>query len=278
MRQDKTVDFQMPTEAAPPRMVKIPEGSTVIGTTNRQIMSLIEAEEWAEDWQDKGLFRVEQPAFKIKVPEFNICAHPVSNVEYNFFVWEKNYKPPKYWNGFRFPEGMSDHPVVGVSREDAEMYCAWISEELGMTFRLPTEIEWERASRGDDGRIYPWGDVFDPWRCNTLESGKKSTTPIGSYSPSGDSPFGVWDMVGNVWEWTSSYLRPYPYKIEENQINLDPSWRCVVRGGAWYYSKKLARCSAREGVIPSYISTSLGFRLASDKDEMPQSDTPPTDR
>lgn len=261
--EKKEVGSLIPTEAIPPRMIFIPHGNVILGTSQKQVMNLIETEEWAEEWQEKGHFRIEQPQHIVEIPGFEIAAAPITNAEYNLFVWETNYKPPKYWFGFKFPEGLGDHPVVGVTKEDAEAYIQWVNSELKTNFRLPTELEWERAARGDDARIYPWGDVFDPWRCNTLESGKKLTTPIASYSPGGDSPFGVTDMVGNVWEWTSSYLDPYPYKSHEIQKSAgDNQSKCVVRGGAWYYSRKLARCSVREGVISSFQSPALGFRLA----------------
>ncbi|HEY9077928.1 MAG TPA: SUMF1/EgtB/PvdO family nonheme iron enzyme [Anaerolineaceae bacterium] len=265
MVKDKSIESSVPTEVTPPRMVYIPEGAFLMGTSNKQIMHLVEVEDWAEEWQEKGLFRIEQPQYKINVPGFSICATPVTNAEYNLFVWETNYRAPRQWGGFRFPEGLGDHPVVGVAKPDAEAYCQWLSEQLGDEYRLPNEIEWEKAARGEDGRMYPWGNEFDPWRCNTLESGRKSTTPVGNYSPGGDSIYGISDMVGNVFEWTSSYLRQYPYKSNQDAVEDggDKTLRCVVRGGAWYYSRKLGRCAAREGAIPSFVSPALGFRVAS---------------
>ena len=91
---------------------------------------------------------------------------------------------------------------------------------------------------------------------------KKGTTPAGSYSPSGDSLYGVADMVGNVWEWTQSLFMPYPYRPNTNREEIKLSGRYVVRGGAWYYSRKLARCAVREGVLQDHLSPSIGFRLA----------------
>jgi formylglycine-generating enzyme required for sulfatase activity len=169
---------------------------------------------------------------------------------------------PRDWIGFRFPEGTENHPVTGVSRLDALAYCQWLSEKLATEYRLPSEAEWERAARGDDGRMYPWGDEFDPWRCNTVESGKRGTTAAGGYTPGGDSPWGANDMAGNVWEWTNSQLKPYPYMAGDGREEQIPGAVYVIRGGSWYYSRKLARCACREGAISIFISPSLGFRLA----------------
>ncbi|HPH96568.1 MAG TPA: SUMF1/EgtB/PvdO family nonheme iron enzyme [Anaerolineaceae bacterium] len=244
-----------------PRMIRIPAGRFYMGTSDKQVMKLYNEQDWVRDWREDGLFRVEQPYHRITLDEFEIGLAPVTNEEYFRFVWETSYRLPKGWIGFRFVEGTAKHPVVNVNRADALAYCKWLGETYRTTYRLPTEAEWERAARGVDGRIYPWGDSFDPWRCNTLESAKGGTTPVGSYSPAGDSPEGAVDMIGNVWEWTNSLMAPYPYNPNPE---LPPNQRplYVVRGGAWYYSKKLARCASREGVMPDYTSNSLGFRLA----------------
>jgi formylglycine-generating enzyme required for sulfatase activity len=243
----------------PPQMVNIPAGPFLMGTSDKQIMLMIESEDWAEEWRSDDLFQSEQPQHSVTLPAFEIGYYPITNFEYFSFIYNSGHRVPKNWVGFHFNDGEGGHPVTGVSKTDALAYCKWLSKSLNTEYRLPTEAEWEKAARGTEGRIYPWGDNFDPWRCNTLESAKRGTTPSGSYSPSGDSPFGVADMAGNVYEWTSSFLLQYPYK--ENNVTEGTKNKCVVRGGAWYYSHKLARCGARESVLPDYISTSLGFRL-----------------
>ena len=255
----------------PPSMILIPAGKFFIGTSEEQIEYMLRNYTWADDWDEGDLFQVEQPYHSLILPAFEIARYPVTNEEYHIFVWETGYRVPKGWLGFSYNEEEVNHPVVGVSRDDAAAYCSWVTGKLAGQvaspyatgpYRLPSEAEWERAARGQDKRIYPWGNDFDPWRCNTKESCKGGTTPVGSYSPSGDSPWGLADLVGNVWEWTCSTLRSYPYQSNDGREDLQSRDVCVIRGGAWYYSHRLARCSAREGVLPGYTSNSLGFRLA----------------
>jgi formylglycine-generating enzyme required for sulfatase activity len=246
----------------PPEVIYIPEGAFLMGTSDGQIEYLVIEEAWAEAWFNQRLFQVEQPQHKVVLPAYGIARLPVTNAEYYQFVYDTGYRVPRDWIGFRYPLEEDRHPVAGVAKADALAYCRWLSQKTGLAFRLPTEAEWERAARGMGARIYPWGNDFDPWRCNTVESNKRGTTPVGEYSAAGDSPFGLADMAGNVWEWTSSWLEPYPYRPEKQDANPQAGARCVVRGGAWYYSRALARCSAREGVMETYLSPALGFRLA----------------
>jgi toxoflavin biosynthesis protein ToxD len=256
---------QRNTNPTLPEMITIPAGTVLMGTSDEQLQHMLLREEWAQEWYETDLFQVEQPMHEVTLPAFEIGRFPITNYDYQLFIWDTGIRLPRGWNGFTFNVEVSDHPVVGISKADAEAYCTWLSEKLQQEIRLPNEAEWEKASRGNDVRIYPWGNEFDPWRCNTQESGKRSTTPIGSYSPIGDSPWGVTDMVGNVFEWTSSIFTPYPYSnITASAAGRDGkgSDKSIVRGGAWYYSHKLARCAARELVMPTYVSPALGFRLA----------------
>lgn len=255
------------TRVKMPEMIAVPSGDFYMGTSESQVEFMLQREDWAEDWLNRDMFQVEQPYHRVHLPAFEIGRFPVTNAEYHLFTWNANYRVPRHWLGFHYAEEEALHPVVNISREDAQAYIRWLNEKLGLTgsqaFRLPTEAEWERAARGDDGRIYPWGNEFDPWRCNTQDGGRGWTSVVGLYSPGGDSPFGVHDMGGNVWEWTSSLMRPYPYDPADGREEAPgPGERVVIRGGGWYYSHKMARCSVREGVLPGYTSESLGFRLA----------------
>lgn len=241
-------------------MLNIPAGEFYMGISSDQVYQLVGREEWAQEWFDKDLFLGEQPYHVVNLPEFEMARFPVTNMEYSQFVWDSGYKAPRGWIGLHYSSDQDQHPVVGISRKDALAYVEWLNRKLNQTYRLPNEAEWEKAARSDDGRMYPWGGEFDPWRCNTSESAKKGTTPVGAFSPGGDSPYGVSDLIGNVWEWTTSYMLPYPFKVGEEQT-FTPDLRCVVRGGAWYYSQKLARTTCREGVPIDYVSKALGFRL-----------------
>lgn len=190
----------------------------------------------------------EEPTY---VMAYRIGRYPVTNGQYARFLAENPTYPVPYldevwaepynWNPQRrtYPEGTANHPVVLVGWRDALAYCEWAG------VRLPTEEEWEKAARGQDGRAYPWGDVFDPQRANVRESGIGSTTPVGVY-PDGASPYGLLDCAGNVWEWTTS-------RVGENQI--------VVRGGSWNFGAEDARCFARETSHPGNQSNRIGFRV-----------------
>jgi toxoflavin biosynthesis protein ToxD len=257
------VDLPVGTTLKVPVMLTIPGGDYWIGTSDENIQYLQRKQgDWAYDWSDQDLFEYERPKHRVRIAIFNLAQNPVTNEAYYQFTVDTGYRLPRSWNGFVFPEEYAVHPVTGVSKIDVEAYLSWLNQKTGQDYRLPTEEEWEAAARGLDDRIYPWGNAFDPWRCNTSESIKKGTTQVGNYSPSGDSSFGLMDMVGNVWEWTSSVFRAYPGGGIHEPEGQPAITRYVVRGGSWYYSRKFARCSAREGAQAEYSSHSLGFRIA----------------
>ncbi len=174
-------------------------------------------------------------------------------------------------------KGKMLHPVVNVSWYDAQKYIAWFNKNYqpelpdGYRFCLPSEAEWEKAARGFDGNEYPWGDAFDDKKCNTSEGGKGDTTPVGAYSPQGDSPFGCADMAGNVWEWTRSLWGAdsgepafkYPYRFDDGREDesADKSSRRVLRGGSFLDDSWDARCSVRFNFVPDLFSNSDGFRV-----------------
>ncbi|HEY5729433.1 MAG TPA: SUMF1/EgtB/PvdO family nonheme iron enzyme [Anaerolineales bacterium] len=193
--------------------------------------------------------------------EYWIGRYPVTNEQYAKFVEETNQKHEwvKDW------KKKLDHPVVNVSWHDAQAFCEWLNQIKdinmpdGYIFRLPTEAEWEKAARGEYGNEWPWGNEFDPKKCNSTEGGRGGTTPVGAYSPAGDSPYGAGDMAGNVWEWTQSLLKDYPYQAGDGREDLKGSGSRVFRGGSFYDTSRYVRCALRDSYNPSSGSTTSVF-------------------
>ncbi|MFQ5575515.1 MAG: formylglycine-generating enzyme family protein [Anaerolineae bacterium] len=209
-----------------------------------------------------------RPAHPVTVGSFYIDRWPVTNAEYKVFVDKTGYPVPNYdvpWcdtTGYNwdvetktYPPGKDDHPVVLVTFEDVKAYAAWAGK------RLPTEAEWEFAARGVAGRLWPWGNQFKPNCSNTAETHRRSTTPVGLFSSQGDTPEGVVDMVGNVWEWVSSLYLPYPYRADDGREDAASGrWR-VLRGGSWVNDSTVANAIARlDGDFLFY--NNVGFRCA----------------
>lgn len=179
----------------------------------------------------------------LRVEAFQIGRYPVTNAQYQRFIRDTGHPSPQSWEGDAYPEKKGDHPVVWVNSDDAAAYAEWKS------CRLPTFEEWTRAARGDDGRRFPWGNEIDKPRCNTAELGAGGTTPVGAF-PGGVSPVGCYDMMGNVWEWTSTWYD-----------EQDPQFR-VVCGGAWYYNHEASTCASFDYFSPDYTEFIIGFRVA----------------
>ena len=180
---------------------------------------------------------------KVFLKAFYIDKFEVTNGEYRQFVDKTRYREPRDWALLGYREDRKEYPVVYVNFEDATEYCKWSGK------RLPTEEEWEKAARGTDGQIYPWGNEFDRGKANTSLSGIVGTVRVGSYK-GGKSPYGLYDVAGNVWEWTSSNYN------EKSK---------TVKGGSWGLSHKLAKAFARTGYDQNTRINNLGFRCAKDK-------------
>ena len=218
---------------------------------------------------DKQAFPSEQPQDKLSLPDFCIGRYPVTNAQYAAFVKAVRRLAPVHWGGNVSPAG-ENHPVVNVSWDDAVAFCQWLSATAGREVRLPTEVEWEKAASWDVGasggaphkRIYPWGDAFDPQMCNSAESGTRDTTPVGSYSSlGGDSPYGVADMAGNVWEWCLTKWRDdYRRPADDSPMGAAPR---VLRGGSFRNDAQHVRCAYRVRSDPLDRFDLIGYRVVS---------------
>ena len=199
----------------------------------------------------------EAPMQSLYQPPFYIDRHEVTNADYKDFIETTDHPAPTHWPDRMFPSGEDNYPIVGISWYDAQAYAQWRGK------RLPTEVEWEKAARGDDGRIYPWGDEFIPDWVNTKGDGDAytMTAPVGSF-PKGVSPYGLFDMSGNAWEWTGDWFDRYPGNTSDNPA-YGEQYR-VIRGGSWINYDGNIRTFNRGTFYPSDTSLLLGFRCAFD--------------
>lgn len=202
----------------------------------------------------------EGPVHEVDLPDYEIDKFEVTNVDFATFIDETGYVPYAEKQGLaggwrdEWGIGEDSHPVVSVTWDDAVAYCTWLGK------RLPTEAEWEKAARGDDGRIFPWGNEWDPNKANVKERGLRGTAVVGSFA-AGASPFGVEDMIGNAWEWTADWYQAY-----EGNSTADPYFGekiRVTRGGGWFDEEAQATTFNRNAADPTKtVNNELGFRCA----------------
>ena len=201
----------------------------------------------------------ESPAHTVLVEAFEIDKFEVTNAEFDQFVKETGYETdaekngdPNLWRAY-FTEEKAEYPVVKVSWNDASAYCPWAGK------RLPTEAEWEKAARGTDEVVYPWGDTWDVAKVNSKDSGFRGPVTVGSF-PDGASPYGAMDMAGNVWEWTADWYQGYP-QTQFTSNYFGETYR-VLRGGGWFSEQDLVRTTKRNANSPDAANDDIGFRCA----------------
>ena len=245
-------------QAFEPEMILIPAGQFLMGS------------EPADDVPEQYRHDQHVPHF-VDLPAYYIAKTPVTNIQYLEFVRATGYQQPSHWQDTRPPTGKEDHPVVNVSWRDAMAYCDWLSQVTSRCYCLPTEAEWEKAARGPDKRVYPWGNEWDASRCNAAESAKGDTTHLADY-PSGASPYGLLDMAGNVTEWTISPWGPdqtvfdpefyNPTRVPKGSQADDNICR-VMRGGSFVDRRYAVRCASRRNRdFPQRSFGHVGFRVA----------------
>jgi len=229
----------------PNPMIQIPAGEFIRGTNGRL--------------PDEG------PQHTASTPTYWIDKYEVTNLQYKAFIDATQRKSPNHFENRTYPPGKADHPVVYVTHHDAHEYCTWANK------RLATDKEWEKAARGTDARVYPWGNTFalhnanTPQRWKTLEQAG-DTAPVGSFE-SGASPYGAYDMSGNVWEWTSSKYRPYPGNTRPSE-NYNEDYK-TLKGGSWW-DCSFYKCGIsapvfnRSFFLETTKNKTFGFRCAKD--------------
>jgi len=235
-------------------MVLIPEGSFPMGVPHGD--------------RDGG--RDEYPRHDVFVNNFYIDKFELTNGRYLEFVKATNHRVPQnpknatrnLWQGDTITESLADRPVVNVDWADANAYCQWAGK------RLPTEAEWEKAAKGTADRRFPWGNVEPTNKhlnFNQQWIGEKTLMPVGSYEL-GKSPFGVYDMAGNVWEWVNDWYdaKYYEKSPAKNPMGPDSGTKRVLRGSGWQNETPTVRIFTRVDSDPTIRNESTGFRCAMD--------------
>lgn len=273
--------LQPQPEAAAPRLRArgprpLPAGNVM---ALEQQLLYIHAGHFEMGSDDAALKDTCRPRHSVPLGAYCIGRYPVTNADYQRYLDANPDAPAPYsplraaqrYNWDRrartYPRGLDQHPVVLVTWEEARAYCRWLSAVSGYRCRLPSEPEWEKAASWDAvagrARAYPWGDVFDEACCNVDAHGglRLVSSAVGTYSPAGDSPYGLADMAGNVWEWTGSLYRSYPYQADDGREDPESTGERAIRGGAYDEGPLAARSAWRDGVKPDSRMPSIGFRV-----------------
>lgn len=270
------------------QLIEIPAGNFLMGSTRDQVKELHQR---FPDI-DIRLLEREIPQHVVWLDKYFISKNLVTNEDFSRFTKETSYLTtaekkgtgyvfsPKFnvvkkadWRHPFGPESNIDnkknHPVVQVSWYDAIAYCNWLSKKTHKNYRLPTEAEWEKAARGKAGRIFPWGNKWNPKICNA-KNWFGDTTPVEKFSPYADSPYGCTDMAGNVFQWTSTTIGvtgpwpakyDYPYQSNDGREELILNTRRVGRGGSYSREEVYCRSAFRFADPPEDRYSAQGFRV-----------------
>jgi len=271
-----------------PALIRIPSGDFILGSTQEQIDGV--SKRFPDI--DKRLLERELPQHTVHLSEYYIGKYPVTNKQFSVFIQDSQYITTAEKEGggavfipdytlvrgadWKHPHGpqsdisaKDNHPAVQVSWYDAVAYCKWLSVKINKKYRLPTEAEWEKAARGVDGRLFPWGNNWDQDICNT-EYKIKDTTPVDRFSPTSDSPYGCADMCGNVFQWVSTTIGSiepwpskyvYPYNLLDGRENMNTGGRRIGRGGSYSRGEAYCRTTFRFADLPTDRYSTQGFRI-----------------
>ncbi|PWQ99353.1 formylglycine-generating enzyme family protein [Leucothrix arctica] len=256
--------------AETPTLINIPSGTFIQGSDDIEretAYALDEAAYGHSSTRQQQWYAGEFPKQQVNTAAYRIIRNLVTMAQYQEFITETKHPAPQIskaqwasygvnhsyesiqayqWHDGKYPKEKANHPVVLVNHNDASNYAKWLSKKTGQHWRLPYEVEWEKAARGVNGNYFPWGNTFDATRLNTHDNGKFGTAPVGQF-PQGASPFGLQDAAGQVFEWTQS-------KQGNN--------RMIVKGGSWDDKGcGVCRPAARHGRPSTLKHTLIGFRL-----------------
>ena len=253
-------------------LVRVPAGIFLMGAAN----------------SDPQADANEKPQSRTSVGDFYIGKYDVTNAQFAAFVKDTGYNTTAddlgsgtvlittthswvevkgaNWQHPRGPGsnivGKDDYPVVMVSWDDAVAFCKWVSDKTGRRVRLPSEAQWEMAARGGNGQMYPWGNEPPTSNLANFNNNESGLMPVGDYSPAGDSPYGAADMAGNVWQWTSSLYKPYPFNATDGREDGTSRDSRVVRGGSYPNPPRYLRVTERLWYLPGDRYEAVGFRVA----------------
>jgi formylglycine-generating enzyme required for sulfatase activity len=247
-----------PTEITVTQTSTLDIGSTMVSDRDGMKLVFVPAGEFIMGSEVRD---DEMPVHKVGLDAFWIDQTEVTNVMYAKCVADGACEEPTskksrtHSDYYDNPE-FENYPVIYVEWNMAKAYCEWADR------RLPTEAEWEKAARGDDGRTYPWGNESPNENLLNFAENIGDTTEVGAY-PNGGSVYGALDMAGNVWEWVGSLYQPYPYDPEDGREELDTKRGIVYRGGSWLASDDVTRSANRADFGPTgYSLNDIGFRCA----------------